>query len=387
MKKINFKEIELGNDKIGIGINSEQNYTIFIPKYVLTINEMNKITINTKEKIKKLFKAWEIYQKRNSTELGGDFSKDDVLYDLNNSLDIIKDFVEHGLYIEQEDAEKFTQTGKMNFKKTINSCNPLYTQQGPIYLKYISDTKKQNDQNFIRLIQTTIINEISQDFGWMIGFNFKLPVDRKIQLNSQTQQILNQKLNQSFNTRKINLIKLLIKYINNKSKGIKEGKKLFVGMANLFWEDLIDYVVGNTSKKDLKKYFYVNHAYVNGGKTNILHPLMPDSVYKDDKNIIIIDSKYYINNNLPDNNDLNKQFIYLLKAYQKFNKYDNFGNCFILPTDKTSYTSNEIAKFDLEVENENLSIKLIYANVNEMINYYINGEKNHGLINDLIITN
>ena len=79
---------------------------------------------------------------------------------------------------------------------------------------------------------------------------------------------------------------------------------------------------------------------------------MPDSVYKDEKNIIIIDSKYYINNSLPDNNDINKQIIYMLKANGIFPNHENYSNCFILPTDlKQNETNNMIALISSRIDN------------------------------------
>ena len=394
MNKINFKEIQFGNEKIGIELNQTENFTILIPKYYLSkekITELNsfnnKIDNNTKNKIKKLFKAWNIYQKRNKSTLGAKFTDMNNLYDLNTSFEIIKDFIEYDLYIEQENAIKITNTGKMNFKETINHCNPLYTKQGPVYLDYITNIKKPNDQNFIRSTQITILNEISKDFGWIIGFNYNFQNIKKIKLNKQTVKTLTQKLDKSYNTRKIHLLKLLIRYINNKSKDLMTGKKLFIGIANHFWEDMINNVVGNVSKVDLKKFFYVKHYYIENNSIQTLPSLMPDSIYKDNTNIVVIDSKYYVNNSLPDNDDINKQYIYFLKTMLKFENYENFGNCFIFPTNKRSFISKKEARFDINTNDAQFNIKLIYANVNEIIDFYTNNKKNHELIKDLITTN
>lgn len=394
MKKIIFKEIQEGNDKIGLELDYTENFTILLPKYYISnekINELNsfnnKIDDNTKNKIKKLFKAWDIYQKRNKSMLGAKFNNNKEIYDLNTSFELIKDFIEQDLYIEQEDAIKITNTGKMNFKKTINHCNPLYTKQGPVYLDYITNIKKPNDQNFIRLTQITILNEISKDFGWIIGFNYNFQIAEKIKLNKRTVQTLTEKLDKAYNTRKIHLLNLLIKYINNKSNDLMIGKKLFVGMANHFWEDMINYVIGNVSKADLKKFFYVKHYYVENDSIHALPPLMPDSIYKDPANIVVIDSKYYVNNYLPDNDDINKQYIYFLKTLLKFKHYENFGNCFILPTDEESHVSNKEVKFDIDTNANQFTIKLIYANVNEIIEFYTSNKKNQELINSLITAN
>ena len=115
---------------------------------------------------------------------------------------------------------------------------------------------------------------------------------------------------------------------------------------------------------------------------------MPDSFYKDEKNIIIIDSKYYINNSLPDNNDINKQIIYMLKANGIFPNHENYSNCFILPTDlEQNETNNERiqAVLDLSIPNTPMnSINVLYANVEELLNKYINDEKNNDILKDLI---
>ena len=70
------------------------------------------------------------------------YIKDNGIFDINTAMLLIQDYVENGLFIEQEKVYENTNIGKMNFKKTLDCCTPLYTKQGPIYLKYITNSKK-----------------------------------------------------------------------------------------------------------------------------------------------------------------------------------------------------------------------------------------------------
>lgn len=386
MNKINIIEVENGNDKIGFNI-ADEKYDIYIPKYYMSKNENES---EYKDKLKKMFKAWKKYQKKNNSLLGKKYIKENGIFDINTAMLLIQDYVENGLFVEQEQVYESTNIGKMNFKKTLDSCTPLYTKQGPIYLKYITNTKKENEESVLKQIQSLILRDISNNIGWIIGFSYNDIIPIKIETNNNylLKKLLELR-DESFNSRKLYLIQLLIDYIesNINAKDNEKGN-VFVGMANLFWEDMINEVVGNVSKVDLEKYFYVRHAYTfenNNNNPLVLSSLMPDSVYKDEKNIIIIDSKYYINNSLPDNNDINKQIIYMIKANGIFPNYKNYSNCFILPTDEASNKSKVQAVFDLSIQNTPLNlINVLYANVEEILNDYIKGQKNNEIIKDLI---
>ena len=379
-------EVENGDDKIGFFIENNE-YNIYIPKYYLSMNENE---VECKRKLRKMFKAWRKYQKKNNSSLGKKYIKDNGIFDINTAMLIIQDYVENGIFTEQEKIYKNTNIGKMNFKKTVDKCTPLYTKQGPIYLNYITNSKKENEENLLKQIQSFVLKDISDNIGWIIGFSYSdiIPIKIETSNNYLLKKLLELK-NESFNSRKLYLIQLLISYIesNINNENHKDGK-VFIGMANLFWQDMINDVVGNVSKKDLEKYFYVRHAYTfenNKENAHILAALMPDSVYKDDKNIIIIDSKYYINNSLPDNSDINKQFIYMMKAVGVFPNYNNYLNCFVLPTNEKQKEKNSQAIFDISFNDTPLNtIQVLYANIEEILNNYINDEKNNSIIKDLI---
>ena len=79
------------------------------------------------------------------------------------------------------------------------------------------------------------------------------------------------------------------------------------------------------------------------------------------------------------------QIIYMIKANGIFPNYENYSNCFILPTDETSNKSKVQAVFDLSIQNTPMnSVNVLYANVEEILNNYIKGQKNNEIIKDLI---
>ena len=386
MNKVYFKEINKGNERIGFKIEKDAYY-VYIPKYYLSNDELNNFNNKTKKKLKKLFKAWEKYQKNVKSILGLCNQKNRGEYDLNIAFNILQDYIENGLYIEQEKILKKSNFGKMDFKNTLKKCRPLYTMQGPIYLEYISKAKRENNNSTLRNIQCLILNDIAEKIGWILGIGFKFNIDENIKLNSDIIRRLKEIQMQTFNSRKLNLVDMFLKYINNIGNSIKEGKEVFVGVANLFWQDVINEVLGNVNKKELSKYFYVRHVFVSEKNIdNVMAPLMPDTVFKDNKNLIVIDSKYYLNGNLPTNDDINKQFIYMLKAYKMYPNQDNYQNCFVLPTNESSYLEKIKINFDADIEDpELMPIRIIYANVEEMINDYVFGMKNTDILQDLML--
>ena len=386
MGKICFKEINDGNDKIGFQIE-ENTYYIYMPKYYLSSEELTEMNDLVKLKIKKMFKAWKKYQKNINSKLGHSKGKNIGEYNIDLAFNILQDYIENGLYVEQEKILKKSNFGKMDFKNTQKKCKPLYTEQGPIYLEYISKAKKENNNSFLKNIQCIILNDISEKIGWIIGIEFKFKISNNLKIDKNIITKLKEIQMQTFNSRKLNLINMFLKYINNIGNNLTKGKEVFIGLANLFWQDIINEVLGNISKKELNKYFYIRHVLIStNNSSHIMSPLMPDTIYQDNKNLIIIDSKYYIKGTLPNNEDINKQFMYMLKAYKMFPNQENYQNCFILPTDAESYIDNSEIRFDSDIEDSALiPIKIIYANVEEMINKYISGKKDNKILQDLIL--
>jgi hypothetical protein len=367
-----------GLDRIGLVINEETKF--ILPLFYLDNKKIafNEILKSEKQKLKLIVKAWRKYQRKKDNHVDSKGNDESEFYSFDVAISLVEDFVNNGLYIEFEKNNVYRRDGKIDFAKTIKKCKPLLTEQGPVYLKYISQVKKINDEEIIRNIQILALNAISKEIGWLIGFNIQLPLEYSSATNAKKALIeLNAAKGTSFNTRKLMLIDLLIKYIRNTNKENSSiATNIFAGTAHTFWESMVFKVFGNITKKEINKKFYVRHAYRSKSSKKIVRvmdPLMPDAIYKDNSNISVIDAKYYSNNNLPSNDDISKQFIYFLKAFKSFGGDYNYNNWFIIPTSEDTKVVDLEVIFDKDAEEteELIPIKILYANTEEVVRKYV----------------
>lgn len=385
-KVIKVKTADKGTDYLGIklGEKKDEITQIIVPKYYLPDFEKNIDDISKGEKkaLRSLVKAWQKYQHRINTKNNGESKESGINFDFDICIQLIQDFLEFGLYIEFERNEVLSNCGKIDFPRTIKKCTPIILDEGPLYLPYITKVKKIADEDLVRDMQILVLNDIAEKIGWLIGFNVRLQqsgVRNSIGKASVTK--LKMAKSNSFNTRKIRLIDLLIQYLTMPSiKGV-EGENLFVSVVYKFWEDMISDVLGNVKKNELERIFYIRHRYINKrtgfvSKSHIMKPLMPDSVYIDltTDSIDILDSKYYKKGFLPENEDITKQFAYMRKAYGYYGSTYKYRNIFVMPTDDNNHYSNLEAIFDESVSSidDLVPIEVLYLNVPLVVNEYIN---------------
>lgn len=375
MKDITIKSITEGTEKIGVVC--DEHATLMVPMYYVDdcVLSAGKIPDDLKLKLKRLAKAWQKYGKNmpNNTSDG-----DDNTINFDTIMSIVNDFIEYGIYTELEKFTTMNNYGKINFPATVKRCRPLLTQQGAIYLDYLTDKKRIDEHEIVKSVQILVLNDISKKLGWLIGFNLSLPTENiHYRLGSYLVPLLIGEKNQTFNTRKLNLINLLINYIRM-TNGKDNSNYLPVCTAYNFWESILFNALGNMSKEDLNKHFYVRHGYRNIQTNKIvipMKPLMPDIAYKDDYSVIILDAKYYQKGFFPTNEDITKQFAYMIKAFGKWSDAYSYRNIFCLPTDEASKYHNLEAVFDEDIASDDglVPIELLYLNFEEMLRHYVDG--------------
>ena len=375
MKDITIKNITEGTEKIGVVC--DEHATLMVPMYYVDdcVLSAGKIPDDLKIKLKRLAKAWQKYGK-NMPNNTNDGDENNINFD--TIMSIVNDFIEYGIYTELEKFTTMNNYGKINFSATVKRCRPLLTQQGAIYLDYLTDKKRIDEHEIVNSVQILVLNDISKKLGWLIGFNLSLPTENiRYRLGSYLVPLLISEKNQTFNTRKLNLINLLINYIRM-TNGKENSNYLPVCTAYNFWENILFDALGNMSKDELNKHFYVRHGYRDKQTNKIIvpmKPLMPDIAYKDDYSVIILDAKYYQKGFMPTNEDITKQFAYMIKAFGKWSDAYSYRNIFCLPTDEVSKYHNLEAVFGEDIASDDglVPIELLYLNFEEMLEHYVDG--------------
>lgn len=283
--------------------------TIFFP-YAIEVNtnelELKRITLN-------LFKAIE-YSIQHKNLVG------ELDYYKSNKNDspileyiwLISNYLENGLYFSNEKEFTKKPTGKINWKKTIQS-QKLFAKKKQSLLEF---TFEQNNyfEDLITEIQKYCLDEAYKVVGWFFGDliipNSKLKFDN---INYFI-NILNKKLKNTYNDRKkqliINLKKILAK--SSRKSLVSDYVEFGTNNFHIIWQHIVDKLFGNTN---IRKYYpYANYEILEA-ITNANSKMQPDTVMETE-DIYLIDAKYYKfgitknTNDLPGTSDIQKQIVY-----------------------------------------------------------------------------
>lgn len=267
---------------------------------------------------------------------------------------IIKDFLAHGYYIEQETQYKDGNRGKINWKRTIQKKEPVYNNGNLVYLDFVIKSNKINSNNLITRIHEYCVRESFEKLGWLYLSNETLPPKPNIKFNKKIfLAALNEAINSTFNDNKRLLFKSMINIVDNKEENVDtmETTAFGVNRFEYIWEKLVDYIFGEDNKE---KYFpHATWHIINGGLMES-SALEPDTIMLLDDKIYILDAKYYkygiteIPKHLPGTSSIQKQITYgeyIDKSPDFSFDTNNIYNAFIMPYDKTFMGDEENYKF------------------------------------------
>ncbi len=256
---------------------------------------------------------------------------------------IIKDFLSNGYYVEQETQYKDDVRGKISWKRTVQRKQPVYNNGNLVYLNFIVKTNRNNDNNVLAQIHKYCVRESFEKLGWLYLSNEVLPPKANIRFNKKLFiSILNEALNNTFNTTKRMLFLSMINIINDKDESIDDLSSYAFGVNRFeyIWEKLIDYVFGEENKEQ-----YFPHAtwhIINGRKTES-SALEPDTIMLYEDKLYILDAKYYkfgvtgFAKDLPGSSSIQKQITYgkYIAIRDEFKYSQNsIYNAFIMPFNK-----------------------------------------------------
>ena len=274
-------------------------------------------------------------------------NKSDSKYSLNNGKDkeipinsflwIIDDYLNNGLYTDKEKIYKKGKNGKINWKKTLNTKFYI-SNNSAIYLDpYVE--KNTLEDNIITDIHAYCLGVSIDYIGWIFG-NIPRPNNNiKVEHIAYYVSIINKELIQSFDDKKKTLL-MNLKMILEMSGGDYKIKMKNIGTNSYeyIWEYMVNSVYGNL---DPKLYFPNSKYHLIGFDDDIeSSSLRPDTVLEVEKDLYILDSKYYkygITKNpsdLPSTDSIQKQITYGDHAKNKIQKHEKIFNAFIIPYNK-----------------------------------------------------
>lgn len=252
---------------------------------------------------------------------------------------IINDYLNNGLYTDKEKIYKQGQNGKINWKKTLNTRFYI-SGNNAIYLNpYVE--KNTLEDNIITDIHAYCIGISINYIGWLFG-NIPIPTNSINKKRSNYYlEILNKELIHSFDDYKksliINLKKVMKMFGGNDKLPIKNYG---TNQYEYIWEYMVNKVYGN---EEVDLYFPNSKYHLVGFKNPIeVSSLRPDTILSINKDVYILDSKYYkygITKNplhLPNTDSVQKQITYGEHIKTNFNKFENVYNAFIIPFNKNS---------------------------------------------------
>lgn len=307
-----------------------------------------------------------------SIKLINDDENKKIKFSFISAIKLIQDFQKLGLYKESIVEENKDNSGKINWKKTINNSNNKLLWKNSRLLQEIYFKKTNyNYQGKIQQIQKYCLGFISMVIGPFYNFNY--PKFQKPASDSEMIKIIEKEMLKTNVDNKKLFLTHLKKFIaesncvdinSNNKQVIEFGTKKFYSL----WEKLVDKKFGGI--KDSRKYnpkaiYLSKKLQLIQDREHKIAPSRPDTIidYTNDKEILIIDAKYYKIGNLPGEYDINKQLRYAeYCAKQKFsndNEKNTVYNIFILPNIITLESPYFIESF---ATNENS-----YMNKNEKI--------------------
>lgn len=421
-----------------VGIVIYHNLIIYsYPKYLLDYETISQKQIY-RDELKEVIKVIQKYStklKRKTVE-----STINFFADIGDSADnvlpimffLIDDYLQHGEYEKTEKNYVINGEGEIDWQKSIDETYPILSQGKPYYVELYTRQNIDDESDYIRRLHKCVITQCSKELSQASLVDFfdfpyiEISEDEIESFGSNTYIVerLERELTETFDDRKIFVLKALIAYFKCSTVSLLNDRSIqLVGTRNfnLVWEDVcgtvfdsqkdlsVDKVFADieTKKEQLKEYNIEKKplltklikapVWQKENKKEVVatkSEIKPDALKfepKDDTYIFyILDAKYYCPkwtddeiSNEPGAEDIIKQYMYcvayieFLKAY----KIRETKNYFLMPraTNTDCYKGDAWIEF---IKNLNLyetlnlgKIKIRFLDPHTMYENYLNNRE------------
>ncbi|WP_164214792.1 LlaJI family restriction endonuclease [Virgibacillus sp. YIM 98842] len=335
----------------GFVVYKNDVYIIFPKNYIKFHNEKHN-----NEYIKVLFKTLMKYKNEKildpfeSELLGGSIGNKNE--NITTAFMLINDFVTNGLLIKEITRRTTAYGGNIDWGNTVNKKDPIISGKNIIYHDKLIRKKTLDSTNLLIQLQKFCLYKSIEKYGWLFDFEIDKNLFEISELNFEISFAINfleQQLNSTYVERDIFVINLIKDFlIGIQHQQIEEKiETLMTPYFHNVWESICSNIFGNqyNSLKQIVprlKWGLDNNA--------IVQPQRPDIMLIKNKELYILDAKYYdVYKNLPGWKDIVKQFYYaetirnhinspaFLKNRvdtQKINNIKNIRNIFLFPSNE-----------------------------------------------------
>ncbi len=386
-----------GNSFVGVagtdGISG--NISIVVPVGTECDGEVDDSDIRQKEQYRFLRRYVKAVQKAlSSNHVKERLENTAGIHNPAAAVNLLHDYLSIGKFVEFEVVSGLSECGKIDFGQTIRKVRPKASEGNIFFDKFISRKRVVQEDNFIATVQCNVINHFMRHGGAMLfGQSVSTPV-RGIRLDRQTITELRKELNNTFNSRKENIIQWCIEYIDGvcglDESDTTDGNWQYAIIASTLWEVMVDSVLGNQPYRDKTLYGKTYEFTYFDGHSMRGNATQHDTIYEDDETLIIIDAKMYrYTEHLLSENVLGKQFGYYEQAKmmkRQAGEQKRIINILVLPQTEFSgsYFQNKIILDPHTTASED-PFKIIFLYnypVNNLIDDYYFGRKKYNVLID-----
>ena len=295
-------------------------------------------------------------------------------------LEILENFLEHGLFETRETRFTRSQSGKTDWRRTIKSQTPSFGKnKTPIYLEPIS-IRQSSANRIIRQLHSYVVGVCDKSFSWLLTLsgkpvalahhNERAPVSR-----NQAIALIRKELQGEFNDVRKRQLLLLLRYFKKLPSNSASSTGLIgTDFFHVIWEDMCGVYLG--SQNTAIRYPAIP-SYSYDSQDSVQDPRgqgRPDILLLDESRLGIVDAKYYdLSSTKPAWTDLVKQFFYA-KAFNHRGKYQSIQNTFAVPDTKGILPTRAFVmdvELGLSLDEEFPPIRIIYIDVVEIMTHYV----------------
>ena len=282
-------------------------------------------------------------KKQGSYSLESNEVKEENEFPIHSYMYVVVDFLNHGYYTEKDVFYKKSNSGKINWSRTIKHVNPNVCKNGIFYSEFITHQVNYSENELITKVHQWCVHESFIKIGFL--FSSFIPQTSSVDFNKDLfKGIILAKIAETFNEKTLMLLQHMLNIVEYKDKSRNAKTEIFGTYEfEKVWEDMIENIYGTEDKTK----FYPQGSWT----TDQEYPdseLMPDSIMKtskDDDRVFVLDSKYYQhglhptkNLGLPHTADMLKQVAYGEYVEHLGNDGSKVYNAFLMPSNANEST-------------------------------------------------